>query len=275
LCRVSLSATSETAMIYHRRRHKAKYLLLTCGNRGFDLNSRGLCQATVYSTSFDAFRPETLNIMYGDSVVSSRINYDPNDNTTKVEAGTLFADALHIYWEASDLSIFDPSDASALASKLKLDFTPTSSPRITQTALTKRALASGTPRPTPAASGYDMPTPRPTPIASGYDIPTSAPASSSGLSKAATVGISIGAAFGGAAVAIAIFLIYKRIRHRKQTPPPEETTRFIELPELQDPDRKEPHGAELETRLINELASPTAELDGGDVWKEGRDRHLK
>jgi hypothetical protein len=194
------------------------------------------------------------------------IDYNPNENTTEVSRGTKVACPLFITWQASDLSVFDPPYASALAARLKIDFTPTDA----------LELVSATPVSKPNFPTQTLPvfTSEYTEFVSASDLPEPPQQ----FSKGTTAGISVGATLGAAAVALAIFLIYKRTRRRKQElHQPEEESGYTDVPEVdgnQETDRKEPYGTELETRVINELPSPIAELDGAGVWKEGRDIHL-
>jgi hypothetical protein len=51
--------------------------------------------------------------------------YDANINTTVLSIGTKQMAPFKVYWANSDLPLFEPSYAMALASRLKIDFTPT------------------------------------------------------------------------------------------------------------------------------------------------------
>jgi hypothetical protein len=220
------------------------------------------------NTELTAFRPSTTTLtsidLHSSKLTAIVTILDPNENTTIVNAGNRIVDPLSVYWQVSDLSNFDPPYASALASRLKLKFTPTGSLQNIPSAPT-------------SAPASPVSTPSMLEPTSTSELSEAIPAPSSGLSHGATAGISIGAALGAATLTLASFLIYKRTRRKKQEPSHAEESTSIEAPEvavIQQPVRKDSRGGEVETRVLSELPSPIAELEGEGVWKEGRDKHI-
>jgi len=110
-------------------------------------------------------------------------------------------------WKASDLPVFEPQYASALASRFKIDFSPTATPNV----LGLSATAS--PGTTAAVPG-----------------PTSPPEPSSDLSTGAKAGIGVGAVIGALVLAAAL-LFFLRMRKRRGTPLTH-NTEAVEAPEL-------------------------------------------
>lgn len=134
------------------------------------------------------------------STTSWTYDYDATTNATVILSGTKAADAVMVWWQASDLPDFEPAYASALASRLKIDFTPTSTPSIVaQTA--SPASTSSFPSSTGGAS-----------LSSGSDAQSQ---TSNGLSTGAKAGIVVGAVFGAALLATAAFLIFSWSRRRR------------------------------------------------------------
>jgi hypothetical protein len=229
----------------------------------------------------------------GKPITNVKSFFDAHENTTTVTVGTRFAQPPYIYWQSSDLSLFEPSYASALASRLKIPFTPTDT-------------AATTTVPTASGNAYRAST------YASIPVPTSAPSSTDSSPKSkpqfdvgATVGMTIGAAL---ALAIAAILIYKCLRRRKSAKDTHQedgavqpsgngkydgqdaTHTISELPSPV-PHQKEMYGNGLDEQTISELPSPVpqhmdmhhaglhaqtvselprsiAEMDGGSMWKD-------
>lgn len=236
--------------------------MLTNPISGFILDIHSLvCQSTFYS-SLEVYRRElvyfvtTLDSSF--SITTSSWNYDTTRNTTIAKFGTKVADYVRIFWQSSDLSLFEPSYAAALASRLKID--------------TAQLGASGTVS-TTHTPGQTLANPSPGPISS-IPAPTSAPAMPSSLRPATTAGISVGAISGAAILIALILFVYKWRQNRKQarvTCTDQEATTAPDLAELQGDEEKGKRAGELETREgICDLPSPVPESDTASTWKDRR-----
>jgi hypothetical protein len=116
-------------------------------------------------------------------------------NDTIISDGRKIIDAVQIYWKAGELSLFDPVYASALASRLHIDFTATASIISLHTQSASPGSAPGVAKPTSLA-----------------------PPSSIG--RGAIAGLSVAASFGGLILAIATMVFlrwWKRIKLKAQT----------------------------------------------------------
>ena len=163
----------------------------------------GSCES-VYSTRLTAIKAfgvtsvttRTGAFSGGDSIsmsTTTRWNNDQPDKTTVLSFGTMTADSVVIYWQSTDLSLFEPKYASALANRLGLSFSPTAEPTA--------GVASAKPS---ATSGL--------PASTGMSEPSNG---SSSLSTGAKAGVGIGAALGALIVAAGIFFFYRRNRRRR------------------------------------------------------------
>ncbi|KAH3910279.1 hypothetical protein HBH56_149580 [Parastagonospora nodorum] len=124
-------------------------------------------------------------------------------NMTTMTRGTAIADPLYVAWEAKDLSLFPVAYATSLAQKIGVDFTPTPTPALTNSA--------------------------------GQRVETNPPNTAdtdSGLSSGTKIGIGVGAGVGAALLIalIAGFLVMCRLRRRRRAVDvyPNESTPAIE-----------------------------------------------
>jgi hypothetical protein len=174
--------------------------------------------------------------------------FNPSLNTTMVTFGTAHVPAMRIYWQASDLSIFDTAYGSALAARLKINFTPT---------------------PISGASSSQTASPA---LTSDIPGPTSAP-SSPVLTPGAKVGISLGSICGAAAIFLVLYLTHRWRKRKTRDPEVHREDDFVgadapEVAEADDPTRRAWETSELEAKSLNELPGPIAELDGAAVREE-------
>lgn len=109
-------------------------------------------------------------------------DWDAMTNATSLSFGTLFVEPISLFWQASDLSNFEPNYASALAARLDVKFSATATPSPNSNEL------SGLPRlATPSATArVAAPTTSLVPVDSQ---------GSHGLSTTAKAGIGVGAFF--------------------------------------------------------------------------------
>jgi len=169
------------------------------------------CTSSMASSSVVAYRrviSSYTTTISGSAVVQSSWNFDATLNSTTVAYPSLFVDPVEVMWKASDLSIFEPSYASALATRLSISFTATAT-----------------------ASSSTGPSPRPT---IGFPGPTSPASPSPNLSAGAKAGIGVGAAVGALAIAAFVFFLL-RWRKRRTTDmhgTPTHNTTAVEAPEL-------------------------------------------
>jgi hypothetical protein len=212
--------------------------MLTQQDSGFTYDIGGYRCTQVINTSLEIYRPGNTMVTTLHQTLLDHF-YDSNFNVSTVTAGTKIAAAVLIYWNASDLSLFESSYASALAKRLDLDFTPTAAPNI--------SLPTASPASTPNIPG---PTSTPTPT----------------LTRGATIGISIGATFGAAIVAIIAFFIFKYLHRNRRDDKTKQEEGVIEvgMPELARDEevKEETHEIAHEGNASTELASPVAELEG-------------
>ncbi|KAF2133981.1 hypothetical protein P153DRAFT_353197 [Dothidotthia symphoricarpi CBS 119687] len=172
-------------------------------NGGSDRAWKGICCSgcwSSFSTSVTAYRPGTVLIptfySYSTGISSYTVvsyNYELTTNTTILTTGRMSADAVVVYWQASDLPKFEPEYASALATHLGLTFTATTSAGTVHVETATPASTSGLPRSTSDPQPNEDP---------------------HGLSTGAKAGIGIGAACGALVLLAGIFFLYRR---RKRT----------------------------------------------------------
>ena len=169
----------------------------------------------VTSSSVVAYRrviTTSTAITSGSPVVRSYWDYDAKVNSTTINYASLLVDPVGVFWKASDLPIFEPSYASAIAKRFNISFTATSTQSgpvpTSQTAL---------PGPTTGIPG-----------------PTSPASPSPSLGTGAKAGIGVGAALG--ALVIAAFVLFLlRWRKRRTTQmhgTPTHNATAVEAPEL-------------------------------------------
>jgi hypothetical protein len=180
---------------------------------GFD--NEGMCTST-FSTPVTAYRAIDTD------AVNSPANQSPNTsrvatataNSTILSYGTEYVAPLLLVWQETDLSHFDKDYASALAQRLNINFQPTATGSvIAATAST----TSGVTAVTPISTAVSQP-----------DPPTT---STSVLSTGAKAGIGIAAVVGVVFLAVASFLLYKKV-FRRQTKLNRESFLQNEQPEL-------------------------------------------
>jgi hypothetical protein len=201
--------------------------------------SRFSTPLTVYRASttihFDKVRGSTVTALHLDSETAV--------NTTVISSGTKYVDAVLIYWRPSELSLFDPTYASQLASRLHIKY---------DTAVVPTTLPSQI-----ATPGATSSLPRST-----------SPPSPSALRRGAITGIGLGASLGLITLAAASFLLYKWRKRRTAHKDQEEQAGDDIVPgmaELQDPRQQ---ASELEVKeKVGKLSSPVAELDGEATCK--------
>lgn len=147
-------------------------------------------------------------------------------------------------WQSSGLSLFEPSYAAALASRLKID------------AAQLGASATVSTMHTPGQTSIN-PSPGST---SSIPFPTSAPALPSSLSTATTAGISVGAISGAALLVALMLFVCKWSQNRKRaraTCTDQEATTALDMAESHGDEEKGKAASELETQeAICELPSP-------------------
>jgi cell division protein FtsN len=141
----------------------------------------------TFNTTVTAYRDQilTTSTETTNGTPTPRTTHITGDyaNSTQLPSGTMIADEVVIYWQATDLPKFDSDYASLLARRLDIDFTPT-----------------------PTASATATST-----IASNSDDTSK----TTGLSTGAKAGIGVGAAVIVILLCVAGFLLYKG-KHRKE-----------------------------------------------------------
>jgi hypothetical protein len=163
-----------------------------------------LCTSS-FNTSITEYRPvlSTLTITQedGSSYIMTTQDHHAVDNTTILTQGTMEGALFRVYWQASDLSRFDPDYASMFAEKVNIDFTPT----------TTEAILSPTAMP-PSRSQLSSMTPT-----SQSELVGTEHGSKAGLSTGAKAGIGVGAVIGIILLCSAGFLMYRRHLQAKTT----------------------------------------------------------
>jgi hypothetical protein len=125
--------------------------------------------------------------------------YIPGINTTIVSYGTRIAEPVVLWWQAKDLSLFEPSYAAALASRLKINF-----------------IASGaTPTPASTQPPLDASPASSSRLPGQTSLLISQQSPSSGLTAGAKAGISIGAIRGALILITAPLFLYRRHLQKK------------------------------------------------------------
>jgi hypothetical protein len=178
------------------------------------------CRST-FRTAVHVFAP--VMILYtsttsGSKYADSTVDYDATTNTTTVSSGTIYANAISIYWQAEDLALFESSYASALPSELSIETAATSTP-----------TGSGRPVEQAALPGGSAKFPDPTFLSSSSSSP-----SDNSLSVGEIVGVVPGSVTGATFLALAAFLILRRRKRRAAeagTPEAKHMT-SVEAPEL-------------------------------------------
>lgn len=193
------------------------------------------------STTLTVFRPFTSTLSSGDELVSHKLGM----NTTEVSSGWKVAEAIVVLWQSSDLSLFDPPYASALASRLKLDFNPTGSIAITPSPSASPASTSAIPEPTTT-------------------MPETQSKPTLGLSPSARAGVIASAVCGAAFLAAIVFFLYRYLRGGKASNDPDGNDNETgdtapELLDIQSPAYSEKYRNEHGDIEISELPSPVPE----------------
>lgn len=163
---------------------------------GFKYHTGTVCYSSAASELATAYRAATTTYtttIAGTASVRIRTDDDASSNSTSLLYASFIVDPIGVFWKASDLPNFEPAYASALASKLKIEFTanPTQN-RPCITATVSPGSVPGLPQCT-------------------------SPATSPALSTGAKAGIGVGAVLGALALAAVVFVFFLwRKRRRRQ-----------------------------------------------------------
>jgi hypothetical protein len=127
--------------------------------------------------------------------------YIPGINATVVCVGTRIVEPISIWWQAKDLSLFEPLLAAALASRLKIDFT--------ESGVMPTPASTQPPLDAPPASSSRLP--------GQTSLPNLQQVSSFGLNTKTKAGISVSAIVGALIFIIVPLFLYRRhIRKRRK-----------------------------------------------------------
>jgi len=213
----------------------------------------------MYTTTFITTVTDTALSDGLSSRIATGVIMNETLNTTVMTFGQVGRSALHVYWQAKDLSLFDPPYASLLASRLNLSYTASGS---------MASLSSPT-----ASPGSIIGLPESTASASPASSTASIQPMAAKLGSGVIAGISIGAFLVAIILVTAIFLIYRQRMRKTEGRDFEQedratATEVSGVAELQDP-RQQANELEVQEK-VNELPSPIAELDSNATSKTCR-----
>jgi len=178
------------------------------------MTAGGIVLASYCSASF-SFSTPYITATYGSNAYPSSIPAADRTATIVLDEGLMGMSPMVVYWQETDLSLFDPEYATRLASKLGLDFTPTGSAAVTA----ETASPPDRSQP-PSATSSTKPGPDEGETSSKSD-----------LSIGAKAGIGFGVAI-AVILAVVVGLVLYRRRVRKQRALDQTLARQNEQPEL-------------------------------------------
>ncbi|KAI4613338.1 uncharacterized protein J4E87_009985 [Alternaria ethzedia] len=162
-----------------------------------------------------SFSTPYITATYGNNAYPSSIPAANRTATIVLDEGLMGMSPMVVYWQETDLSLFDPEYATKLASKLGLDFTPTGTAAVTA----ETASPPDRSQPPSATSSAQL----------GSDAGEGS--SQSDLSIGAKAGIGVGVAI-AVILAVVVGLVLYRRRVRKQRALDQTLARQNEQPEL-------------------------------------------